>query len=156
MVKCGFIADPEILTLVETDPAAALDPAGPVLRELVERADPVKAAVVSADLREATSVGTSVGRELLNYGHTLGHAIERASTTAGGTARRSASAWCSSPSWPGWPGGSTTHGRRGTAAMLSALGLPTSLRRADAFDELLRDHGAWTRRPAARRCASSC
>ena len=77
VVKCGFIADPEILTLVETDPATALDPAGPVLAELVRRAVQVKATVVSADLREATSVGTQVGREALNYGHTLGHAIEQ-------------------------------------------------------------------------------
>ena len=77
VVKCGFIADPEILTLVETDPAAALDPAGPVLAELVRRAVQVKATVVSADLRESTSVGTRVGREALNYGHTLGHAIEQ-------------------------------------------------------------------------------
>jgi 3-dehydroquinate synthase len=77
VVKCGFIADPEILTLVESDPAAALDPAGPVLAELVRRAVQVKATVVSADLREATSVGTRVGREALNYGHTLGHAIEQ-------------------------------------------------------------------------------
>lgn len=77
VVKCGFIADPEILTLVEADPAAALDPAGSVLPELVRRAVQVKATVVSADLREATSVGTRVGREALNYGHTLGHAIEQ-------------------------------------------------------------------------------
>jgi 3-dehydroquinate synthase len=77
VVKCGFIADPEILTLVENDPAAALDPAGPVLAELVRRAVQVKATVVSADLRESTSVGTRVGREALNYGHTLGHAIEQ-------------------------------------------------------------------------------
>ncbi len=48
-----------------------------MLRELVERAVTVKARVVSADLRESTSVGNRVGRELLNYGHTLGHAIER-------------------------------------------------------------------------------
>src|SRR5690606_31829953 len=40
--------------------------------ELIERAIAVKAEVVSADLRE------SGRREILNYGHTLGHAIERA------------------------------------------------------------------------------
>ncbi|MPZ25537.1 MAG: 3-dehydroquinate synthase [Micromonosporaceae bacterium] len=71
VVKCGFIADPGILALVEADPAAATDPAGPVLRELVERAVRVKAEVVSADLREAGP------REVLNYGHTLAHAIEQ-------------------------------------------------------------------------------
>ncbi|GAB2577240.1 3-dehydroquinate synthase [Microlunatus antarcticus] len=77
VVKCGFIADPRILELVEQEPEAALDPASPVLRELVERSVRVKARVVSADLREATSEGRQVGRELLNYGHTLGHAVER-------------------------------------------------------------------------------
>ncbi|GAA2631640.1 3-dehydroquinate synthase [Dactylosporangium fulvum] len=71
VVKCGFIADPAILDLVEADPAAALDPRGTVLPELVERAVAVKARVVSADLRESGL------REILNYGHTLGHAIER-------------------------------------------------------------------------------
>ncbi|RZS89409.1 3-dehydroquinate synthase [Motilibacter rhizosphaerae] len=72
VVKAGFIADPRILELVEADPAAATDPASPVLRELVERAIAVKAKVVSADLKEAGE------REFLNYGHTLGHAIEKA------------------------------------------------------------------------------
>jgi 3-dehydroquinate synthase len=33
---------------------------------------------VSRDLRESTSTGREVGREALNYGHTMGHAIERA------------------------------------------------------------------------------
>ncbi|QGN49354.1 3-dehydroquinate synthase [Micromonospora sp. WMMD558] len=71
VVKCGFIADPAILDLVERDPAAATDPAGPVARELIERAIRVKADVVSGDLRE------SGVREVLNYGHTLAHAIEK-------------------------------------------------------------------------------
>jgi 3-dehydroquinate synthase len=71
VVKCGFIADPAILDLVEGDPAAAADPGSAVLRELVERSVRVKAEVVSADLREAGL------REILNYGHTLGHAVER-------------------------------------------------------------------------------
>ncbi len=57
--------------------AAAVDPGSDLLRELVERAIAVKARVVSADLREATSTGSQVGREALNYGHTLAHAIER-------------------------------------------------------------------------------
>jgi 3-dehydroquinate synthase len=76
VIKCGFVADPEILTRIESD-AEVANPASPVLRELIERAVRVKAQVVSADLRETTSTGTKVGRELLNYGHTLGHAIER-------------------------------------------------------------------------------
>jgi 3-dehydroquinate synthase len=70
VVKCGFIADERILELVEGDPAAAADPTSPVLAELVERAVAVKARVVSADLRESSL------REILNYGHTLAHAIE--------------------------------------------------------------------------------
>jgi 3-dehydroquinate synthase len=71
VVKAGLIADPRILDLIEADPAAATDPAGSSTHELVERAIRVKAAVVSTDLREAGP------REMLNYGHTLGHAIEK-------------------------------------------------------------------------------
>jgi 3-dehydroquinate synthase len=70
VVKCGFIADPAILDLVESDPTSAADPAGAPVRELVERAIRVKAEVVAGDLRE------SGRREILNYGHTLAHAIE--------------------------------------------------------------------------------
>lgn len=77
IIKAGFIRDPRILALVEGDHAGATDPESPVLRELVERSIQVKADVVSADLRETTSTGRQVGRELLNYGHTLAHAIER-------------------------------------------------------------------------------
>lgn len=71
IVKTGFIADPGILDLVEADPEAALDPASAVLEELVIRSVRVKADVVGADLRESHL------REILNYGHTLGHAVER-------------------------------------------------------------------------------
>ncbi len=77
VVKCGFVADPAMLDLVEADPDAARDPASASLRELVERAVRVKADVVTADLRETGSAG-GVGRETLNYGHTFGHAVERA------------------------------------------------------------------------------
>ena len=71
VIKAGFIADGEILRLVAADPAGAAQPGGASARELVERAIAVKARVVAADLREAGL------REMLNYGHTLGHAIEK-------------------------------------------------------------------------------
>jgi 3-dehydroquinate synthase len=71
VVKAGFIADPVILERIEADPQAALDPSGRVLEELIGRAIKVKADVVAADLRESHL------REVLNYGHTLGHALER-------------------------------------------------------------------------------
>lgn len=70
IVKAGFIADPVILELVEADPERSLDPAADVLPELITRSIQVKADVVAADLRESHL------REILNYGHTLGHAVE--------------------------------------------------------------------------------
>ena len=76
VLKCGFIADPKILTDFEDDPAEAVRPSQRQA-DLIRRAVAVKAAVVSADLRERTSESEQVGREALNYGHTLGHAIER-------------------------------------------------------------------------------
>jgi 3-dehydroquinate synthase len=72
VIKAGFIADPAILELIDADPGGAAKPGGRHERELIERAIRMKAAVVAADLRE------SGPREVLNYGHTLGHAIERA------------------------------------------------------------------------------
>ncbi|WP_049564431.1 3-dehydroquinate synthase [Streptomyces sp. SBT349] len=71
VIKAGFIADPAILELIEADPGAARRPDGPGTAELLERAIRVKADVVSGDLRE------SGPREILNYGHTLAHAIEK-------------------------------------------------------------------------------
>ncbi|WP_343907827.1 3-dehydroquinate synthase [Nocardioides aquiterrae] len=77
VVKCGFIADPVILDLVEDHDVDTLTADSPVLRELVERAVGVKVDVVTADLRETGGTGSHPGREVLNYGHTMGHAIER-------------------------------------------------------------------------------
>ena len=71
VVKTGFIADPAILDLIGKHSKAEIaEVGGPVLRELIERAIAVKAEVVAEDFRE------SGRREILNYGHTLAHAIE--------------------------------------------------------------------------------
>ncbi len=72
VVKCGFIAEPEILDTVEANVDRATDPSTPEFRRMIELAIGVKARVVSEDFREGGL------REILNYGHTLGHAIEHA------------------------------------------------------------------------------
>jgi 3-dehydroquinate synthase len=70
VIKCGFIADPAILDLIEADPQGVKSFDHPALRELIERSVGVKARVVTQDLKESWM------REILNYGHTFAHAIE--------------------------------------------------------------------------------
>ncbi|CAG7595703.1 3-dehydroquinate synthase [Leucobacter soli] len=72
VAKYGFIAEPEILDTIERDVDRATDPTTPEFLRLVELSIGVKARVVSEDFREGGL------REILNYGHTLGHAIEHA------------------------------------------------------------------------------
>ncbi|MFM6974272.1 MAG: 3-dehydroquinate synthase [Agromyces sp.] len=72
VVKAGFIYYPEILDILEADITRALDPATPEFRRVVELAIQMKALVVGEDFSEQGL------REILNYGHTLGHAIEHA------------------------------------------------------------------------------
>lgn len=80
VAKSGFIMDPEILRILEDhaselrsfDGVMFLDSGlKDVVAELIEHTVGVKAYHVSADLKEAGL------REFLNYGHTLGHAIEK-------------------------------------------------------------------------------
>ena len=63
VIKTGLIADPKILKLLD-------DPRNNLV-ELIYRSIKVKADVVSKDFKEGKL------REILNYGHTLGHAIEK-------------------------------------------------------------------------------
>ncbi|WP_284445547.1 3-dehydroquinate synthase [Curtobacterium citreum] len=72
IVKAGFIAVPEILDVIEADVDRVTDPTTPEFRRVVELAIALKAEVVSEDFTEQGR------REVLNYGHTLGHAIEHA------------------------------------------------------------------------------
>ncbi len=72
IVKAGFIQVPEILDIVEADVDAVTDPTTPQFRRVLELAIEMKARVVGEDFKEAGL------REILNYGHTLGHAVEHA------------------------------------------------------------------------------
>lgn len=70
VVKYGFIADAEILKILETNLEEATDVNSDGFFEIVERCIAIKARVVSEDFKETGL------REILNYGHTLGHALE--------------------------------------------------------------------------------
>ena len=70
VVKAGFISDGKILELIGSSKISELRSNRTTVIELVTRAIAVKAKVVSSDFKE------SFDREVLNYGHTLGHAIE--------------------------------------------------------------------------------
>jgi 3-dehydroquinate synthase len=74
VVKCGFIADPVLLDLCERLPTGAGEKLPlPSATELVARSVRVKAEVVAEDETE------SGRRAILNFGHTVGHALEAAS-----------------------------------------------------------------------------
>ncbi|HWC14415.1 MAG TPA: 3-dehydroquinate synthase [Actinomycetota bacterium] len=80
VVKYGFISDPDLLGVVseEIDPLLACEP--DVLQSVVRRSCAIKARVVAMDETEAGH------REILNYGHTFGHAIEHETGTRHGEA----------------------------------------------------------------------
>lgn len=71
LVKYGFISDPEILETVLNDDHST-DPSSDVFAELVTKAVAIKERITTEDFKESGQ------REILNYGHTLGHAIEHA------------------------------------------------------------------------------
>ncbi|WP_435300000.1 3-dehydroquinate synthase [Timonella sp. A28] len=136
IIKTGFIADPVILDLVEehsTELAQWPDCAEhvrEVVRELVERSVAVKANVVSADLKESHL------REILNYGHTLGHAIELVERYSWrhGAAVAVGMVFAAELSRLAGKLDDTTVER--TRSILESVGLPTAYR-GDKWDQLL-------------------
>jgi len=76
VIKTGFIGDKLILDLMENFDLERDRNNHEILDQLIEKSITVKSRVVSEDFKE------SFGREILNYGHTLGHAIERHSKYA--------------------------------------------------------------------------
>jgi 3-dehydroquinate synthase len=73
-VKHAVIRDRAFFDWHEARAADILAPDAATLRELIRRNCENKAAVVVADERETDDIG--VGRAALNFGHTIGHAIE--------------------------------------------------------------------------------
>jgi 3-dehydroquinate synthase len=71
VVKYGFIQDPEMLEIVLQNDSAT-DHSSDVFEDLIVRSIRIKEAITTEDFKESGK------REFLNYGHTLGHAIEHA------------------------------------------------------------------------------
>ena len=71
-LKSGVISDPGLFDLIESNKRSLLKAKPEVMLEIVKRSADVKGAIVSEDEREADR------RRLLNYGHTLAHALETA------------------------------------------------------------------------------
>ncbi len=70
VIKCGVIRDPLLFELLENRADEVLALQSSVMDELISAAVRIKAEVVSADERESGL------RRILNFGHTIGHAIE--------------------------------------------------------------------------------
>jgi len=73
VIKCAAILDRSLFTFVETNKAAILRRDQTVMRRIIERCCRLKATVVEKDERENNY------RRILNFGHTIGHAIEQVS-----------------------------------------------------------------------------
>ena len=69
VIKTGFISDIEILNILSG--VVNIDEARAFAYELIVRSISVKAKVVSEDFKEGKL------REILNFGHTFGHAVEK-------------------------------------------------------------------------------
>ena len=77
VAKYALTVDLELLAQLESDPGPVLAREAAALESLVARCAEAKAAAVAGDERDTG------GRLILNYGHTLGHALERLEAFAG-------------------------------------------------------------------------
>src|SRR5581483_8171446 len=84
VLKHGAIADAELFALLERRAEDARDGDAALTAELVARSCRIKAEVVASDERESDAGAPGGGRARLNFGHTIGHALESASAHRAG------------------------------------------------------------------------
>lgn len=136
VVKVGLTSDATIVADLIEPASDALDTEGDLLPDLIRRAVQVKADVVGADFREVGGADGAIGREALNYGHTLGHAIEHCEdyTWRHGNAVAVGLMFAGQLAFLG--GRLDATGVETHRAVLDAVGLPRTYRR-DAWPALL-------------------
>lgn len=70
VIKYGVIADEQFFSFLESEMKRVVDMDEEAIRRIIQRSCEIKAEVVAADEREGDR------RRILNYGHTVGHALE--------------------------------------------------------------------------------
>ena len=123
VVKYGVILDARFFADLERDAGAILDYGPDALRRIVSRSCRLKAEVVAKDEREETGL-----RAVLNFGHTIGHAVEAASGYGGAFRHGEAvavgmAAECRLAERIGWIGPETT---ARVSALIDRFGLPVA------------------------------
>ncbi len=73
VTKAALIGEPELFSILEGEESNLVDTSNPLLEAIIAKACEVKCQVVGQDERESGL------RRILNFGHTLGHAVEAAS-----------------------------------------------------------------------------
>lgn len=136
VVKVGLTSDASIVEDVLGRTGESMDPSGELMPDLIRRAVQVKAGIVGVDFREQGGGQGGIGREALNYGHTLGHAIEHREgyTWRHGNAVGVGLMFAAELAHLG--GRLDSAGVETHRALLDAVGLPRSYPR-DAWPELL-------------------
>ena len=79
VAKYALTLDDELLSLMESDPAPVVARDAVVMEDVIARCVAAKARIVAEDERDMGA------RMVLNYGHTLGHALERLDAFRGRT-----------------------------------------------------------------------
>ena len=150
VIKYGVIADAALFEQLESAAPAILAKDKAVLAQIVARCCQIKADVVGEDERE-----TSGRRAILNYGHTIGHALESFVATANYcTARRSRSACTVRHSWQ--PSGRWSV--RNSCSVNERCWRRSIYRpaRLQSIRHRCLPQSAMTRKRMPRECASSC
>jgi len=125
VIKHGFIADAPLVAFLEQHAAALRDGDLELTADMIARSCAIKARVVGADERETTGA-----RALLNFGHTVGHALESASHAHGDPLRHGEAVglgMLAAARIAAAEGGPALEPR--IRALLDAVGLPTDLDR---------------------------
>lgn len=122
VVKYGVIADPSLFSLLEEKLPALLALEKDLLSEVVARSCAIKARVVRRDEREEGE------RTILNFGHTLGHALEAVSGYTLLRHGEAVAAGMVGATWLAWRMGLASEGLyRRLLSLLERAGLPTSV-----------------------------